>query len=116
MIDYSKTISRERLQLIYDSTLRQFRSGRSYEKVLVNLYSKGLEENEADNLAVKAYRQYQEEEQRRQLEESYNEPLLAVPQSLKTFGIKMISFVLSMLLGHFINLERWTKRNEKRVQ
>jgi len=109
-------IAKERLGLLYESALRQFRSGRSFEKVLVNLYSKGLEEEEAEKVAKKAYYQYREEQQGRQLKESYEKPLLVLPRFFKSFVIKLISFVLSMLFGHFINLERFIKRDEKRVQ
>lgn len=112
----NNTISTERLDLIHESALRQFRSGRSFDKVLVNLYVRGLEEVEAETVAKKAYAQYLEEEQKRQFEKSYEKPLLGIPCFLKSFAIKMISFVLSMVVGHFINIERFIKRDEKRVQ
>lgn len=111
----NNTISTERLDLIHESALRQFRSGRSFDKVLVNLYVRGLEEAEAETVAKKAYAQYLEE-QKRQFEKSYEKPLLGIPCFLKSFAIKMISFVLSMVVGHFINIERFIKRDEKRVQ
>lgn len=112
----NNTISTERLDLIHESALRQFRSGRSFDKVLVNLYVRGLEEVEAETVAKKAYAQYLEEEQKRQFEKSYEKPLLGVPRFFKSFVIKMISFALSMVVGHFINIERFIKRDEKRVQ
>ncbi len=115
-MDENNVTSHERLELIYDSALRQFRGGRSFEKVIVTLYTKGLEEDEAKQVADRAYQQYIAEEQQKQLEERYDKPLLSIPQWFKSFAIKMISFVLSMFLGHFINIERWIKRDEKRVQ
>lgn len=116
MMNNNSTISQERLELIYESALRQFRSGRSLAKVIVNLYGKGLEEDEAEKIANKAYYKYREEEGQRELQESYTKPLIPIPGFLKTFIFKIISFVLSMLTGHFINLERFKKGNEKRVQ
>lgn len=116
MMDDNNAISQERLELIYDSALRQFRGGRSFEKVIVTLYTKGLEEDEAKQVADRAYQQYIAEEQQKQRKERYDKPLLSIPQWFKSFAIKMISFVLSMFLGHFINIERWIKRDEKRVQ
>ena len=111
-----RNVSQEDLELIYQSALLQFRNGRPKEKIIVTLYGKGLEEDEAEIVANKAYRQYMDEEQKRQLQESYDKPLISIPISFKKLGIKIISFVISMLFGHFINVERLMKRDEKRVQ
>ena len=110
-------ISQERLELIYESALRQFRSGRSLEKIVINLQAKGLEDNEAQNLASKAYRQFMEEEKRREVHESYDKPLIPLPTSfLKTVIRGLFAWVLSILSGHFVNPEHLKKRNEKRIE
>ena len=114
-MNYNQSLSQDRLELIEESALRQFRSGRSLEKVIVNLYAKGLEEEEAEKVANKAYRKYREEENQRELQESYTKPLIPSP-FLKSIATKMIAFVLSMLAGHFINPKLLTKQDEKRVE
>ncbi len=57
-----------------------------------------------------------EEERKTQFQESYDKPLMPIPRFLKTFVIKIFSFVLSMIFGRFINIERLMKCDEKRVQ
>jgi len=59
-----RNVSQEDLELIYQSALLQFRNGRPREKIIVTLYGKGLEEDEAEIVANNAYRQYIEEEQK----------------------------------------------------
>jgi hypothetical protein len=75
-------ISQERLQLIYEAALRQFRSGVDRSKVIVNLYSKGFEEDEAEDLANKAYAEYWEEKRQVELKENYDKPLASYPNKL----------------------------------
>jgi len=111
-----RNVSQEDLEIIYQSALLQFRNGRPRGKIIVTLYGKGLEQDEAEIVADKAYRQYMQEEKQRELRENYDKPLITIPNALKTFGIKAFSFVLSMLFGHFINIERLMKRDEKRVK
>ena len=73
-----RNVSQEDLEIIYHSALLQFRNGRPRRKIVVILYGKGLEEDEAEIVANKAYRQYMEEEQKRQLKESYDKPLIVI--------------------------------------
>jgi len=45
-------------------------------RVAVNLQAKGLEEDETENLANKAYYEFSEEEKLRELKDSYAKPLI----------------------------------------
>jgi hypothetical protein len=49
--------------------------------VSVNLQAKGLEEDEAEKLANKAYCEFREEEKRRELKDSYAKPSIPIPMS-----------------------------------
>ena len=115
-MDHNRTVSQERLELIYESTLQQFRTGRSMQKVIINLYAKGLNEDEAEKLANKAYYRYREEENQRELQESYTKPLIPVPNFFKSLAMKFIAFVLAMITGVFVNPEYFKKRAERRVK
>lgn len=110
-------ISQARLELIYESALRQLRVGRSLEKVIFNLQVKGLEEFEAQNVARKAWREYLEEEKRRELQENYNKPLIPFPMNFfKTIGRGLLAWGLSILSGHLVNPSHLKKRDEERVE
>lgn len=113
----NSTVSQERLELIYESALRQLRSGRSLETVIINLQVKGLEEDEAQNLAKKAWSKYMEEERRQEIRENYNKPLVSLPINFfKTIGRGLIAWVLSVLSGHLVNPAHLKKRDEERVE
>jgi hypothetical protein len=99
------TISHKRLELIYESALRQLRSGRSLARVAVNLQAKGLKEDEAEKLANKVYCEYQEEEKRRELKDNYCKPLIPFSMRFfKTIISGLIAWVLSILTGHLVIL------------
>lgn len=116
-MDTNSTISKERLELIYESALRQFRSGRGLERVVVNLQAKGLEEEDAQKLANQAYYCYREEAKRQELHENYSKPLISLPtRFLKAVVRGLIAWVLSILTGHLINPKYLKNHGERRVE
>lgn len=112
-----ENISQERLQVIYEAVLRQVRNGVDKSKIIVNLYAKGFEEEEAEDLVSRAYAEYLEEKRQVELKESYNKPLVPIPTNLlKTILRGIFAWVLSVFIGHFISPEHFKKRSEKRVE
>lgn len=110
-------ISQERLQVIYEAVLRQVRNGIDKSKIIVNLYAKGFEEEEAEALVSKAYAEYLEEKRQVELKERYDTPLVPIPTNfLKTIFRGIVAWVLSVFTGHLISPEHLKKRSEKRVE